>query len=60
VLLSGEYTGLLGLDDRAQGKGSEGETEGRHAGRLERGCSTAGFVGCGVKVLRTSWMATFI
>jgi hypothetical protein len=52
VLLSGEYAGLLSLDDRAQGEGSEGEGEGRHAGRLERGCSTAGFVGCGVKLSR--------
>jgi hypothetical protein len=60
VLLGGEYTGLLSLDDRAQGKGSEGEGEGRHAGRFELDCSTAGFVGCGVNVSRTSWMASFI
>jgi hypothetical protein len=52
VLLSGEYAGLLSLDNRAQGEGSEGEGEGRHAGRFERGCSTAGFVGCGVKLSR--------
>jgi len=60
VLLSGEYTSLLGLDDRAQGEGSEGKTEGRHAGRLERGCSTAGFVGCVVQISRTLWMASII
>jgi len=54
VLLSSECAGLLSLDDRAQGEGGEGEGEGRHAGRFERGCSTAGLVGCGVKVSRES------
>jgi hypothetical protein len=60
VLLGSKCTGLLSLYNRAQGEGGKGEGEGRHAGRLERGCSTAGFVGCGVKLSETSRMTTFI
>jgi hypothetical protein len=60
VLLRSECTSLLSLYNRTQGEGSEGEGKGRHAGRLEQGCSTAGVVGCVVKVSRMSRMAAFI
>lgn len=60
VLLRGECTSLLSLYDRTQGEGSEGEGEGRHAGRLEQGCSTAGVVGCVAELSSMSRTAAFI
>ena len=60
VLLRSKCTGLLSLYDRTQSEGGEGEGEGRHAGRLERGCSTAGFGGWVVKVSRTLRISSFI
>jgi hypothetical protein len=60
VLLRSKCTGLLSLYDRTQSEGGEGEGEGRHAGRLERGCSTAAFGGWVVKVSRTLRISSFI
>jgi hypothetical protein len=60
VLLRSKCTGLLSLYDRTQSESSEGEGESRHAGRLERGCSTAGFVGWGVKLSRPSGVVALI